>query len=115
MLLIGSETLSANPGKIEAFNGFCTTNFIAEVKASNIITLDQLNEAFLVWVDEDARQYLRFHLERAEGPAELFTDNAAQTIFHIGKGLPRVIKTAKGDILTILLDNLNCIPWLHLR
>jgi general secretion pathway protein A len=40
---------------------------------------------------DDARQYVGFHLQRAEGPAELFTDNAVQAIFHIAKGLPRVI------------------------
>jgi putative transposase len=40
-------------GKIEAFNRFCTSNFIAEVKASTIRTLNQLNEAFFAWVDEE--------------------------------------------------------------
>ncbi|NQU02951.1 MAG: DDE-type integrase/transposase/recombinase [Syntrophaceae bacterium] len=40
-------------GKIEAFNRFCINNFIAEVKASNIITLDRLNEAFFAWIDEE--------------------------------------------------------------
>jgi len=40
---------------------------------------------------EDARNYIRFHLERAEGPKELFTEDAVQLIFHLAKGLPRVI------------------------
>jgi hypothetical protein len=40
---------------------------------------------------EDARNYIRFHLERAEGPKELFTEGAVQFIFHLAKGLPRVI------------------------
>jgi len=40
---------------------------------------------------EDARQYIHFHLERAEGPKELFADNAVQLIFHWAKGIPRVI------------------------
>jgi len=40
---------------------------------------------------EDARSYIRFHLERAEGPKELFTEGAIQLIFHLAKGLPRVI------------------------
>jgi len=40
---------------------------------------------------DDARSYVRFHLERSEGPKELFTDNAIQMIFHMAKGLPRVI------------------------
>jgi len=40
---------------------------------------------------EDARHYIHFHLERAEGPKELFRDNAIQTIFHLAKGIPRVM------------------------
>jgi len=40
---------------------------------------------------DDARNYVRFHLKRAEAPRELFTDNAIQMIFHLAKGLPRVI------------------------
>ena len=40
---------------------------------------------------EDARQYIRYHLERAEGPKELFLDNAIQTIFHLAKGIPGVM------------------------
>jgi general secretion pathway protein A len=40
---------------------------------------------------EDARNYIRFHLERAEGPKDLFTEGAVQLIFHLAKGLPRVI------------------------
>ena len=40
---------------------------------------------------EDARHYIHFHLERAEGPKELFRDNAIQSIFHLAKGIPRVM------------------------
>ena len=40
---------------------------------------------------DDARAYFTFHLQRAEGPKELFTDNAVQIIFNLAKGLPRVI------------------------
>jgi general secretion pathway protein A len=40
---------------------------------------------------EDARNYVRFHLDRAEGPKDLFTEAAVQLIFHLAKGLPRVI------------------------
>jgi general secretion pathway protein A len=40
---------------------------------------------------EDARNYVRYHLERTEGPKELFTDGAVQLIFNSAKGLPRVI------------------------
>jgi type II secretory pathway predicted ATPase ExeA len=40
---------------------------------------------------EDARNYIRFHLERVEAPKDLFTDEAVQIIFHLAQGLPRVI------------------------
>lgn len=40
---------------------------------------------------DDARKYIHFHLERAEGPKELLADNAIQMIFNLAKGLPRVI------------------------
>lgn len=40
---------------------------------------------------DDARNYIRFHIERSEGPKDLFTEPAAQLIFHFAKGLPRVI------------------------
>lgn len=38
-------------GKIEAFNRLITAAFIAEVGASDITTLDQLNEAWVAWVE----------------------------------------------------------------
>ena len=40
---------------------------------------------------DDARNYIRFHIERSEGPKELFTDEAIQLVFQMAKGLPRVI------------------------
>lgn len=40
---------------------------------------------------DDAQNYVRFHLTRVSAPAELFTDEAVQLIFHYSKGLPRVI------------------------
>jgi len=38
-------------GKIEAFNRLITAAFLAEVGVSNLTTLDQLNEAWVAWVD----------------------------------------------------------------
>ena len=38
-------------GKIEALNRLLTAAFIAEVKASGIRTLDELNEAFVAWME----------------------------------------------------------------
>jgi type II secretory pathway predicted ATPase ExeA len=40
---------------------------------------------------DDARKYISFHLERSEGPKELFSEDAIQLIFQMAKGLPRVI------------------------
>lgn len=40
---------------------------------------------------EDTRNYIRFHLERAQGDPDLFSDEAVKKIFHISKGGPRVI------------------------
>ncbi len=55
-------------GKIEAFNHFCTNAFIAEVKASSIRTLAELNEAFLAWIDEHYNN--RPHAELDATPLE---------------------------------------------
>lgn len=55
-------------GKIEAFNRLINSAFIAEVKASNIVTLDQLNEAWLAWVD--AYYNVEIHGETHERPVD---------------------------------------------
>jgi hypothetical protein len=55
-------------GKIEAFNHLVTNAFIAEVKASNITTLDQLNEAWVAWVD--AYYNTKIHGETHERPRD---------------------------------------------
>ena len=53
-------------GKIEAFNRFITSNFLAELKASTITTLDELNEAFLAWSDLEYNR--RCHSETGMTP-----------------------------------------------
>ncbi|MEQ1506361.1 MAG: helix-turn-helix domain-containing protein [Myxococcota bacterium] len=53
-------------GKIEAYNRYCTSAFIAEVKASAIQTLDGLNEAFLAWADREYNG--KVHGETGETP-----------------------------------------------
>ena len=63
-------------GKIEAFNRFCVNHFIAEVKASDIITLHQLNEAFLAWVGEEYN--LRKHAEIGMTPKQRWTNDASR-------------------------------------
>lgn len=55
-------------GKIEAFNRFTRNNFLAELKASRITTLDQLNEAFVAWADLGYNR--RTHGETGQPPIE---------------------------------------------
>ena len=40
---------------------------------------------------EDARNYVRFHLQGAGAPENLFTDGAVQALFQTSQGVPRVI------------------------
>jgi transposase InsO family protein len=63
-------------GKVEAFNRYCVTNFIAEVKASQIRTLDQLNEAFLAWIEEEYNQ--RNHSELGTSPKNRWMKDASR-------------------------------------
>lgn len=55
-------------GKIEAFNRLVRSAFIAEVSVSRITTLDELNEAFLAWLDHDYNR--RVHSETGETPLD---------------------------------------------
>ena len=55
-------------GKIEAFNRLLRSSFIAEVAASAITTLDELNEAFSAWAD--LRYNRRVHSEIGCAPIE---------------------------------------------
>lgn len=52
-------------GKIEALNRLIKSSFVAEVKASSITTLDELNQAFRGWVERYNR---RVHGETGEAP-----------------------------------------------
>lgn len=63
-------------GKIEAFNRYCTTNFIAEIKATRISTLDQLNEAFLAWLEQDYNR--RRHTALGASPWQRWHQDAAR-------------------------------------
>jgi len=63
-------------GKIEAFNRFCVNNFIAEVKASKLNTLDQLNEAFFAWVDEEYNH--RKHSELTMSPKKRWLKDSSR-------------------------------------
>ena len=55
-------------GKIEAFNRLCRAAFIAEVAASQIRTLAELNRAFAVWAERYYNQ--RIHGETHQTPHE---------------------------------------------
>ena len=55
-------------GKIEALNRSIRAMFIAELKASNIRTLDELNEAFTAWADLEYNN--RVHGETGQTPLE---------------------------------------------
>ncbi|MBU0456466.1 MAG: DDE-type integrase/transposase/recombinase [Gammaproteobacteria bacterium] len=55
-------------GKIEAFNAYCRSAFLAELKASKLKTLDELNEAFLAWADLSYAQ--KVHTETGEEPLQ---------------------------------------------
>jgi len=63
-------------GKIEAFNRFCVNNFIAETKASKVITLDQLNEAFFAWIDEEYNN--RRHSQLGMSPKKRWMKDASR-------------------------------------
>lgn len=63
-------------GKIEAFNRFCVNHFIAEVKASSLHTLDQLNEAFFAWLDEEYNH--RKHSELGMSPKKRWLKDASR-------------------------------------
>jgi putative transposase len=63
-------------GKIEAFNRFCVNNFIAETKASKVITLNQLNEAFFAWADEEYNH--RKHSELGMSPKKRWLKDASR-------------------------------------
>ncbi|MDQ7827360.1 MAG: Mu transposase C-terminal domain-containing protein [Candidatus Eremiobacteraeota bacterium] len=63
-------------GKIEAWNAFCTTNFLAELKDSHITTLEDLNKAFLIWVEYEYNR--RRHSELGCTPRERWQRDAGR-------------------------------------
>ncbi len=55
-------------GKIEALNRYIRAAFLAELKVSHIQTLDELNEAFVAWVEVDYNR--RVHSETGQPPRD---------------------------------------------
>ena len=66
-------------GKIEAFNRYVRSAFIPEIAASRIVTLDQLNEAFVAWVDLDYND--RVHGQTGETPLQRWRAAAASVAY----------------------------------
>jgi transposase InsO family protein len=66
-------------GKIEAFNRFCVTNFIAEVKASAIRTLNELNQAFFAFIDLEYNR--RRHSELKISPKQRWLKDASRITY----------------------------------
>lgn len=63
-------------GKVEAWNHNCTKNFLAELKASHVTTLDELNDLFLVWVEYEYNRSV--HSEIGCSPRERWLRDAAR-------------------------------------
>lgn len=61
-------------GKIEALNRLVRSAFIAELKASTIRTIDELNEAFIAWADGAYNR--RTHAETGQTPIERWRASA---------------------------------------
>ena len=62
-------------GKIEAFNRFVRNAFIPEVAASDVVTVDQLNEAFVAWADLEYND--RVHGQTGVTPLQRWREAAA--------------------------------------
>ena len=96
-------------GLIERFFQTCQGQFEAEVRASPILTLDELNRVLAAWLDVAYHQevhgetgqtpHARYHQEpRLLRQVDL---SAALTFFHL-----RVVRTADQDFSDVRLDNL---------
>ncbi|MBU0672999.1 MAG: DDE-type integrase/transposase/recombinase [Candidatus Margulisbacteria bacterium] len=57
-------------GKIERFFGYVRSSFMPELPVSNILTLEQLNEAFWAWLDLEYQH--REHSELKAAPLQAF-------------------------------------------
>ena len=61
-------------GKIEAFNRFVRSAFLPELAASKVVTLDQLNEAFVAWLELEYNA--RPHGQTGQAPLERWREAA---------------------------------------
>lgn len=59
---------------------------------------------------EDTKRYVKFHLERSDGPPGLFHENAVTKIFQLSKGYPRVInQLAVHSLIQAAIRSVDCI------
>ena len=66
-------------GKIEAFNKRCRAEFLAELSASGIDTLDGINDAFQAWLDIEYNR--GYHSEIGQTPLERWKAGQARVRF----------------------------------
>jgi transposase InsO family protein len=81
---LGIKRILARPyapegkGKIERFFGFVQSDFLPELKRSQITTLDQLNESLLAWLE--VVYHRKLHAEIGQSPLERFRQDPAPTV-----------------------------------
>ena len=96
-------------GLIERFFGTCQTQLEAEVRASQILTLDELNRVLAAWLETAYHQEL--HSETHQTPHERY-QQAGRLVRHVDLGAilsffhQRVPRTVNKDFSDVRLDNL---------
>ena len=96
-------------GLIERFFGTCQTQLEAEVRASQILTLDELNRVLAAWLETAYHQEL--HSETHQTPHERY-HQAGRLVRHVDLGAilsffhQRVPRTVNEDFSDVRLDNL---------
>jgi general secretion pathway protein A len=76
IILIGTEKL------LDTINNPASLSFKQRINFIHHLTGFSVN---------DAKAYVQYHLSHAEGPSDLFDDEAIQLIFQVSRGYPRLI------------------------
>ena len=58
---------------------------------------------------EDTRNYIRFHIQRAEGPKDLFSDEAVKTVTHPPRTVPCVHAVCLLEIFDPIATRPQCL------
>jgi putative transposase len=96
-------------GLIERFFGTCQTQFEAEVRASQVLTLDELNRALAAWLEVAYHQEL--NRETGQAPHERYQE-PSRPVRHVDLGTVltffhrRVRRTVDEDHSDVRIDNL---------